>query len=71
MNKFNKEPHKSHNKEPNTGSPGDCRELLTVGFGALLHEVDRLLHELLERLYGELLDVGHFVCLERGFGVRT
>ena len=46
---LHKETNETHDKEPNPRRLGNHGELLSVGLGALLDEVDRVLGELLER----------------------
>ncbi len=50
MHQLHEEADKSHNQETNTGSLGNCHELLTVRLGTFLHKVDRILGKLLQRL---------------------
>lgn len=48
VHKLDKETNETHDEEPNPCRLGNNGELLSVGLGALLNEVDRVLGELLE-----------------------
>eukprot|EP00628_Pelagophyceae_sp_CCMP2097_P012154 CAMPEP_0206807206 /NCGR_PEP_ID=MMETSP0975-20121206/5117_1 /ASSEMBLY_ACC=CAM_ASM_000399 /TAXON_ID=483370 /ORGANISM="non described non described, Strain CCMP2097" /LENGTH=89 /DNA_ID=CAMNT_0054349279 /DNA_START=18 /DNA_END=284 /DNA_ORIENTATION=- len=59
VHKFDKEADEPDDDEADGRGPRDARELLAVGLGALLHEMYRVLDELLHRQHDHRIYVAH------------
>jgi len=55
MDKLHKKANKTHNQETDSGCSGNVCEFLSVWFGALLNQVDRILGKLLQRFNQNLV----------------
>jgi len=56
VDELDEEADEAHDEEADAGGAGDLGELLPVGFRALLHEVHRILGELLEGFDEDLVE---------------
>lgn len=60
IEKFEILTNKSHNHKPYPGSTSNLRKLLTIGLGALLHQMDGILGELTEGLDEDFVEAFFF-----------
>ena len=66
VNQLDKETDESHNEKANAGGLGNGGELLSVGLGAFLDQMNRILGELLQGFdqnFVESFLFRHFVCV--------